>query len=85
VTMAKRALRAGEVLDGIGGFLSYGTIENIEVSRRERLLPMGLAEGCELAVDLAIDEPIGYGDVRVPEARLVDALRAEQDALYELR
>jgi predicted homoserine dehydrogenase-like protein len=83
VTIAKRDLRAGELLDGIGGFLSYGTIENVDVSRRERLLPMGLSEGCELLTDVAIDEPITYENVRVPEGRLVDDLRTEQDALYQ--
>jgi len=43
LTMAKRDLRAGEVLDGIGGFTCYGTIDNAEVVRREQLLPMGLS------------------------------------------
>lgn len=82
VTIAKRDLRAGEVLDGIGGFTCYGTIENADVSRREGLLPMGLSEGCELLRDVAIDEPIAYADVRLPEGRLVDELRREQDALF---
>jgi predicted homoserine dehydrogenase-like protein len=82
VTIAKRDLRAGEVLDGIGGFMAYGAIENAEVSRRERLLPMGLSEGCELSVDIAIDQPIGYDHVRVPEGRLVDRVRLEQDELF---
>jgi predicted homoserine dehydrogenase-like protein len=83
VTIAKRDLRAGEVLDGIGGFMSYGTIENVDVSRRERLLPMGLSEGCELLSDVELDQPVTREKVRVPEGRLVDDLRAEQDALYE--
>jgi predicted homoserine dehydrogenase-like protein len=83
VTIAKRDLKAGESLDGIGGFTCYGTIENYDVSRREQLLPMGLAEGCELKTDIGIDEPIRYDDVRRPTDRVTDALRAEQDERFQ--
>jgi predicted homoserine dehydrogenase-like protein len=82
ITVAKRDLRAGEELDGIGGFTCYGVIENAETARRERLLPMGLAQGCELLADVPMDEPVSYDDVRVPEGRLTDELRREQDALF---
>ena len=82
VAVAKRDLGRGEVLDGIGGFTCYGVIENAEVSRRERLLPMGLSEGCEVLVDVAADSPIGYEHVRVPPGRLADELRAEQESLF---
>jgi predicted homoserine dehydrogenase-like protein len=82
VTVAKRDLRRGEVLDGIGGFTCYGVIENTDASRQDLLLPMGLSEGCELVVDIAADSPIGYEHVRVPPGRLVDELRAEQESLF---
>jgi predicted homoserine dehydrogenase-like protein len=82
VTIAKRDLRAGEVLDGIGGFTCYGTIDNVDVSRRERLLPMGLSEGCVLVADVPLDHAVTYDDVRVPNGRLVDRLRLEQDSLF---
>ena len=48
VTAAKRDLRAGEVLDGIGFYMTYGLAENADVVARENLLPMGIAEGCRL-------------------------------------
>ena len=48
MTCAKRDLRAGEVLDGIGGFLTYGVLENRDVFEEGGYLPMGLAEGCRL-------------------------------------
>jgi predicted homoserine dehydrogenase-like protein len=41
IAVAKKDLRAGETLDGIGGFTCYGTIDNSDVTRRENLLPMG--------------------------------------------
>ncbi len=82
LTVAKRDLEAGEVLDGIGGFTCYGTIDNADVVRRENLLPMGLAEGCRLTRDVARDQPIRYDDVLVPRGRLADRLRAEQSAHF---
>ena len=82
MTMAKRNLQTGEVLDGIGGFTCYGVLENREPFRRGTYLPMGLSEGCRLKRDIQKDEPITYADVEVPAGRLVDALRAEQDRTF---
>ncbi len=78
VTLAKTDLKAGTVLDGIGGYHSYGTCENAPVALRENLLPMGLSEGCRLLRDIACDEAIGYADVELPPGRLVDELRSCQ-------
>jgi predicted homoserine dehydrogenase-like protein len=82
ITIAKRNLEAGEILDGIGGFTCYGDIENYEVSRAENFLPMGLSEGCRLKRDISMNRAITYNDVRLPEGRLADKLRAEQDAHF---
>jgi predicted homoserine dehydrogenase-like protein len=81
VTAAKRDLAADEVLDGIGFYMTYGLAENAEVVARERLLPMGIAEGCRLTRDIAKDQVVSYDDVELPEGRLCDALRAEQEAM----
>lgn len=80
VGVAKRDLRAGETLDGLGGFDTYGVAERADVSARERLLPIGVAEGCRLERDVARDEVLTYDDVVVPSGRLVDELRAQQAA-----
>ena len=77
VTVAKTDLKAGTVLDGIGGYHSYGTCENAPVAVAGRMLPMGLSEGCRLLRDIPCDGVIGYDDVEVPAGRLVDRLRAE--------
>jgi len=82
ITAAKRDLKAGEVLDGIGGFTCYGMLENYDVSQREHLLPMGLSEGCRLKCDIPRDQVITYNDVEVPQGRLCDKLRAEQRAYF---
>lgn len=82
VTAAKRDLRAGETLDGIGGFTSYGLLENYAISRAENLLPLGLSEGCRLVRDVAKDEVITKEAVISPPDRLSDRLRAEQDVFW---
>jgi predicted homoserine dehydrogenase-like protein len=82
ITTAKRNLKAGEVLDGIGYYMTYGQVENADVTYRERLLPMGLAEGCRLTRDVPCDAVISYSDVTVPEGRFADRLREEQDAYF---
>lgn len=82
LTSAKRDLKAGEVLDGIGGFTCYGVLDNADACAREHLLPMGLAEGCRLRRDVYRDDIIAVEDVEVPANRLCDALRAEQDRRF---
>src|SRR5687767_1148691 len=84
ITIAKRDLRAGEVLDGIGGFLSYGTLDNADVCAEQNLLPMGLSEGCVLKRDLPMDAALSYDDVELPKNRLSDKLRAEQNKLFNM-
>jgi predicted homoserine dehydrogenase-like protein len=82
ITIAKRPLKAGERLDGIGGYLSYGTLDNSDTAEREDLLPMGLSEGCTLLRDLPIDAAITFADVAIPSGRLCDKLFAAQRAMF---
>jgi predicted homoserine dehydrogenase-like protein len=82
ITVAKRDLKAGEVLDGIGGFTCYGMIENYDLSAAQNMLPMGLSEGCRLNSDIAKDKVITYADVTPPSGRLCDRLRDEQTAHF---
>lgn len=82
ITIAKQGLKAGEVLDGAGGFTCYGMIENTGTCRKENLLLMGLSEGCCLIRDVPKDQPITNADVEFPKGRLIDKLRAEQDAYF---
>jgi predicted homoserine dehydrogenase-like protein len=82
VTAAKRDLQAGEVLDGIGWYMTYGLCENAETAAVEELLPMGVAEGCSLRRDVQKDAVVTYADVDLPDGRLCDTLRAQQAALF---
>lgn len=82
VTTAKIDLKAGEILDGIGEYMTYGQCENADVTQMQNLLPMGLAQGCRLKRDIPKDKVLTYSDVELPEGRLCDKLRAEQNAYF---
>nr|WKN36407.1 NAD(P)-dependent oxidoreductase [Tunicatimonas sp. TK19036] len=79
---AKRDLKAGETLDGFGGYTTYGVCENYEVSRAENLLPIGLTEGVTLKRDISMDDIITFDDIEVPENRLAFKLYEEQKTLF---
>lgn len=82
VATAKTDLKAGQTVDGIGWYMTYGVAENADVVHAEKLLPMGLAEGAVLVRDVAKDQVLTYADVKLPEGRKADVLRAEQDELF---
>ena len=82
IAVAKRNLKTGEVLDGIGGFACYTLIENYDVARKIDALPMGVSEGCTVKKDIAKDEVVTYADVNLPQGRLCDKLRTEQHQYF---
>lgn len=82
VTVAKRDLKAGERLDGIGGFCAYGLIENTREARAAGALPIGLSEGCVLQRDRKKDDVIALDDVTLPPRGPVHALWHEQQTLW---
>ncbi|MBW4454845.1 MAG: Gfo/Idh/MocA family oxidoreductase [Nostoc indistinguendum CM1-VF10] len=82
VTTAKIDLKAGETLDGIGYYMTYGQCENSNIVQQQNLLPIGLAEGCRLKRDINKDQVLTYEDVELPEGRLCDQLRTEQNTYF---
>jgi predicted homoserine dehydrogenase-like protein len=78
IAYAKRDLRAGERLDGMGGFTCYGMVERYETCRRDDFLPMAISLDCSVMRGVGKDQPIRYADVRLPPGRLCDRLREEQ-------
>lgn len=83
VAAAKTDLKAGSVVDGIGEYMTYGLAENADVTRNERLLPIGVAENCILKRDIPKDQVLTYDDVILPEGRLIDRLRNEQAEYFK--
>lgn len=82
VATAKTDLKAGQVLDGIGHYMTYGECENADDVYKKQLLPIGLAEGCTLIKDIVKDATLTRADVELPAERLIDRLRQEQDELF---
>ena len=76
--VAKRDLKAGEILDDYGMYMTYGEAVNVDEMSENRYLPEGLVEGCKLRKDIRKDAVITYDDVSLPPHRLADRLRAEQ-------
>lgn len=83
ITVTKRDIRAGETLDGIGGFTVYGSIDEYDVCRRENLLPLGLAFDARVKKDIKKDEFITYDMVDLKETLLLD-FRRKQDQLFSI-
>jgi predicted homoserine dehydrogenase-like protein len=83
VCATRRPMRAGELIDGEGGYAAYGTCAPAARARERRLVPMGLAHGLRLRHDVGADHPIGEDDVAFDEdASFLWRLRREQDAIF---
>jgi predicted homoserine dehydrogenase-like protein len=82
-TVAKKDLKAGEVLDGIGGFTVHGMIHRADAARRENLLPLGLTEGGRLKRPIKKGQLIRYDQVELEEGSIILQLRRVQDALFQ--
>ena len=75
VAVAKRSLRAGEMLDGEGGYTVWGKLIPAERSLAEGALPIGLGHKVELVRDVAAGELLRWSDVQMPESHAVRARR----------
>jgi predicted homoserine dehydrogenase-like protein len=75
VAIAKRSLRAGETLDGEGGYTVWGKLIPAEHSLAEGALPIGVAHKVELLRDVAAGEILRWSDVQMSESEAVCARR----------
>src|ERR1700736_5076536 len=76
VAIAKRQLRAGETLDGEGGYTVWGKLVPAQRSLAEGALPIGLAHEVPLLRDVAAGEIVRWSDVTVPDT---EAVRVRRD------
>jgi predicted homoserine dehydrogenase-like protein len=74
---AKRDLRKGDRLDGIGGFTCYGLIENCFGDEGNPGLPICLAEDVALKSDVLRDEKICMDDIVYDPGRMDYVLYAK--------
>jgi len=82
LTVAKCDLPAGTEIDEIGGFHTYGVLDNSDVIKKENLLPMGLARGCRVKSNLNKDTPLTFEDIEIEQERNIDRLYQEQMKLF---
>lgn len=75
---AKRDLKKGETIDGIGGFLVRGGIRDSVTAREKNLLPLGLVQGAVLNRDLADGMSLSYDDVVLPDTVLLHLRRLQE-------
>ena len=80
--IAKRNLRAGEMLDGMGGYTAYGECENSATCQEEKLLPIGLAQDVRLKRDVKQDQALTFDDIEIPTDRLAYRLYNEQCEVF---
>ena len=82
VAVAKRDLKVGERLDGIGGFCTYGLIDNTNTARATSALPIALSADCVMRRDVSKDKVLSFEDVQAPASGLVNELWREQNELW---
>ncbi len=84
ITVAKRDLKAGERLDGIGGFTVYGSIETYKKAKEERLLPIGLVNKNTIVKrDIKKGEYLTYDMVELDTNTLIYKLRQLQEEIIK--
>jgi predicted homoserine dehydrogenase-like protein len=82
VATAKRALTAGEVLDGEGGAMVWGKQMPAAASLELGGLPLGLASGIALRRDIAEGAKLTWADVEIDETDQAVRIRREMEAAF---
>jgi predicted homoserine dehydrogenase-like protein len=84
VATAKRDLKAGEILDGEGGYTVYGKLVPAEDSLRLGGLPLGLAHGVKLLNPVASGQAVRWPDVQVDASSDAVKVRREMEQAFGL-
>src|SRR5207237_1917872 len=79
VATAKRALKAGETLDGEGGYTVWGKLMSAAQSASKRALPIGLAHKVKLKRDISAGAVVSWDDVEHDAASEAVKLRREME------
>jgi predicted homoserine dehydrogenase-like protein len=82
VATAKRALKAGEMLDGEGGHTVWGKLMPAADSLKAKGLPIGLAHKVKLLRDVAAGAPVSWNDVAADENAEAVRIRREMEAAF---
>jgi predicted homoserine dehydrogenase-like protein len=82
VAAAKRTMKAGEMLDGEGGFCVWGKQTPAGRSLDQGLLPLGLAHNVKLKRDVATGEALRWADVDYDPSDGAVKIRREMEAAF---
>ncbi len=82
--VAKRPLRAGEMLDGEGGYTVWGKLLSATQSAAQSALPIGLAHGIEVTRDVPAGAVLSSDDVALGDQPAV-AIRQEMVRRFQPR
>ncbi|MBL4906354.1 MAG: Gfo/Idh/MocA family oxidoreductase [Sneathiella sp.] len=82
VATAKRDLKAGELLDGEGGFTIWGKLYPADTSLQLGGLPIGLAHNVKLISDISAGSPVRWQDVEIDETLNIVKFRRKMEADY---
>jgi len=85
IAVAKRPLRAGEVLDGEGGFCVWGRQCPAERSLANGFLPLGLAHNVKLKRDVAAGACLANADVALDPDDTAVRARRDMEAAFGRR
>ena len=78
MAVAKRDIRAGEVLDGEGGYTVCGKLYPAAKSVAENALPIGLAHQVKLTSDIRAGHTICWSDVAIDKDNSAVQMRLAQ-------
>ncbi len=79
VAVAKRALKAGEMLDGEGGYTVYAKLIPAARSLKLGALPIGLAHRVKLVRDVPAGEILSAADVALDDTAQAVRIRREME------
>lgn len=82
VATAKKPLKAGEILDGEGGFCVWGRQTPAEVSLERGSLPLGLAHNVKLKHDIAEGAALKWADVVYDANDIAVKVRREMENAF---
>jgi predicted homoserine dehydrogenase-like protein len=85
IATAKKSMKAGEMLDGEGGFCVWGKQTPADRSLDEGLLPLGLAHNVKLKRDVALGEALKWADVDYDPNDSAVKVRREMEAAFGRR
>jgi len=83
MTIAKKDLQVGDVLERFGGYTHFGVMDLAEETRKLNALPVGLSPGAKVVNPVKAGEIVTWDDVALEESSTVVKLRRLQNKLYQ--